>query len=342
MFHNKHSHQTLKQFLIIQTASLGDVILSTALAESLHKRFPDAAIDYLVKQGYEGLFKGHPFIRTVHSWNKRKKKYRNLINLAIAVRKTKYDAVVNVQRFFTSGFLTAFSGSPVRSGFDKNPLSFTFSNKVKHEISRERNAIHETERNHQLLSWIADIKISKPGLYPSKSDYSSTGKWTTGRYITISPASLWYTKQFPVHKWIEFVNNIQQEIGVILLGASDDQKLCQQIIAGATKSGVVSLSGRLDFLQSAAVMKGALMNFVNDSAPMHLASGVNAPVTAVYCSTVPAFGFGPLSDDSGIIEAIPVPECRPCGLHGLRKCPLNHFKCAETINTEQLLDRLDV
>jgi heptosyltransferase-2 len=87
-------------------------------------------------------------------------------------------------------------------------------------------------------------------------------------------------------------------------------------------------------------MKKALMNYVNDSAPMHLASAVNAPVTAVYCSTVPAFGFGPLSDNSTIIEAFPEPECRPCGLHGLRQCPLGHFNCAETIKTEQLLHRL--
>jgi heptosyltransferase-2 len=73
---------------------------------------------------------------------------------------------------------------------------------------------------------------------------------------------------------------------------------------------------------------------------MHLASAVNAPVTAVYCSTTPAFGFGPLSDDSAVVEAIPAPECRPCGLHGYRQCPEGHFKCAETIKTEQLLSRI--
>jgi len=332
----------VKQFLIIQTASLGDVILSTALAESLHQRFPDAAIDYLVKRGYEGLFRGHPFIGTVYCWDKRDKKYRNLLRLAFSIRKAKYDAVINVQRFFTSGFLSAFSGAPVRSGFDKNPLSFAFSHKVKHEIGLAGNSKHETERNQHLLSWIPDITISNPVLYPSSSDYISVSKQAAGRYITISPASLWFTKQFPVHKWIDFIDNIPEDIGVILLGASDDQDICNRIIAQTRKSGVISLSGQLDFLRSAAVMKGALMNYVNDSAPMHLASSVNAPVTAVYCSTVPAFGFGPLSDNAGIIEAHPVPECKPCGLHGLRQCPEGHFKCAETIKTEQLLDRLDL
>ncbi|MEO7530917.1 MAG: glycosyltransferase family 9 protein, partial [Sediminibacterium sp.] len=88
--------------------------------------------------------------------------------------------------------------------------------------------------------------------------------------------------------------------------------------------------------------KDALMNYVNDSAPMHFASSVNAPVAAVYCSTIPAFGFGPLSDTSHIIEVSQPLSCRPCGLHGKKACPLQHFHCARWITNEQLLAVLPV
>jgi len=87
-------------------------------------------------------------------------------------------------------------------------------------------------------------------------------------------------------------------------------------------------------------MKDAGMNYVNDSAPMHFASAVNAPVTAVYCSTIPAFGFGPMSDKSYIVEIQQPLDCRPCGLHGYRACPLGHFKCAYKIEDAQLLETL--
>lgn len=70
------------------------------------------------------------------------------------------------------------------------------------------------------------------------------------------------------------------------------------------------------------------MNYVNDSAPMHLCSAVNAPVTAIYCSTIPEFGFGPLSDNSHILQTKEKLSCRPCGLHGFKSCPEKHFKCA--------------
>jgi heptosyltransferase-2 len=83
------------------------------------------------------------------------------------------------------------------------------------------------------------------------------------------------------------------------------------------------------------------MNYVNDSAPMHFASAVNAPVTAVYCSTVPGFGFGPLSDNRHLVETPEPLDCRPCGLHGYKACPLGHFNCAHKIQDQQLLQTLN-
>jgi heptosyltransferase-2 len=100
------------------------------------------------------------------------------------------------------------------------------------------------------------------------------------------------------------------------------------------------LAGSLSYLQSAALMSRAVMNYVNDSAPMHFASAMNAPVTAVYCSTVPEFGFGPLSDNRHIVEISQSLYCRPCGLHGYSECPEKHFRCALEINTLQLLRTL--
>jgi heptosyltransferase-2 len=74
---------------------------------------------------------------------------------------------------------------------------------------------------------------------------------------------------------------------------------------------------------------------------MHIASAMNAPVCAVYCSTVPAFGFGPLSDESYIMEIDEPLYCRPCGLHGHRACPEGHFRCAKEIRTERLVEVLE-
>ena len=332
----------LNNFLIIQTSSLGDVVLSTALAETLHSNFPDSKIDFLIKKGYESLFDGHPFINKVITWDKKQDKYKNLLRITAEVRKNKYDVVIDIHRHFSTGLLTIFSGARHRSGFNKNPFSFGFTHKAEHLILEKGTYEHEIIRNHRLIDHLVDCKPMKPRLYPKPADSEFVKKWITSSYITVSPASLWFTKQYPLHKWVEFINRINTETQVYLLGASNDEAICKQIISQSSHKNITSLAGKLSFLQSSALMKGASMNFVNDSAPMHLASSVNAPITAIFCSTVTGFGFGPLSDDSKVVETATLLPCRPCGLHGHKTCPEKHFLCAESINSNQLLERIGV
>ena len=326
--------------LIIQTSSLGDVVLATSLAETLHGSFPEAGIDFLIKKGYESLFVGHPFIGKVMTWEKRKEKYRNLWGILKEIRQDGYDMVIDIHRHVSTGLLTVFSGAAERSGFNKNPMSFGFTHRLPHLISAKGENEHEIVRNHRLIDHLVSCKPSLPRLYPSKEDEEFVKSWSEGKYITISPASLWFTKQFPMHKWISFVDSLRDDTRVYLLGAGNDAAMCEEIIKQSKNKRVTSLAGKLSFLQSAALMGKARMNFVNDSAPMHLASAMNAPVTAVFCSTVTGFGFGPLSDNSKVVETKEELQCRPCGLHGHKACPERHFKCAEGIEIGQLMERM--
>jgi len=328
----------LNKFLIIQTASIGDVILATPVIEKLHHHFPEAKIDFLLKKGNEILFDSHPFIHKVVIWDKSTDKYKNFWGLINYIRDKKYDCIINVQRFASSGLMTVYSGAKLKIGFNKNPFSFLFNKRVKHTIRKGNR--HETERNLDLVRTITDDTVFQVKLYPSQRDYAKMSQYKTVRYISISPASLWFTKQYPKEKWIEFINEIYKELRIYFLGSKNDYEICEEIIKISRHTNSLNLSGKLSFLESAALMKDAKMNYMNDSAPMHLASAVNAPVTAIFCSTVTSFGFGPLSDDSVVVETNEKLDCKPCGLHGLQKCPEKHFKCALTIDTSDLLERL--
>ena len=331
----------MRKILIIQTASIGDVILSTALAEKLHVFYPEAEINYLVKNGMAALFSGHPFVKKVLVWNKKKDKYLNLFRILLQVRHNHYDAVVNVQRFISTGIITGLSGAAIRSGFDKNPLSFLFNRRIKHLIGQESLNLHETQRNQKLIVSMTDSESSRPVLYPEQQDFEAVSKYTSDPYICIAPASLWNTKQLPANKWIEFICSFPSEIVVHLLGSPNDSTLCNMIKAESNRNNVFDLSGKLSLLQSAALIRDAKMNYVNDSAPLHIASSMNAPVTAIFCSTIPEFGFGPLSDISWIIQTEIDLPCRPCGIHGYNTCPEKHFNCAKTISIDSLLNTLN-
>lgn len=329
----------MKRFLVIQTAFIGDVILATPVLEKLRSHYPNARIDFLVRKGHEQLLANHPHIDNVLTWNKKEDKYSNFYRLIRQIRNNHYTFIVNLHRFASSGLVTAFSGANDKIGFDKNPLAYTFTHKGSHTIG---DGTHEVERNLRLIKDVTDETFVRPRLYPSEQDYTNIKSYQEEPYICIAPASIWLTKQLPAAKWIQLIDLIPDHYRIYLFGGDDDQALCQEIRQQVQSSSKVqNLAGEFTLLQSAALMEGAAMNYVNDSAPLHIASAMNAPTTAVFCSTVPRFGFGPLSDHSWVVET-PIDDlyCRPCGLHGYKACPEGHFRCATSIEAKQLVQPL--
>lgn len=307
------------------------------MIEKLHRFFPEAELDILVRKGNESLYQNHPFIRTCLFWEKKNRKYKNLFSLLKQIRNEKYDAVINLQRFAASGVLTAFSGAKVKSGFNKNPLSFLFNIKKDHVVGvRSHRGLHEVDRCLSLIEDFTDNSSQLPKLYPSRGDLDFVKKWQVENYMTISPASVWFTKQVPTSEWIALIECLSPQ-RIWLLGAKGDRDWCLKLAKGYDHVGV--LAGELSFLQSAALMAGAKMNFTSDSAPLHLCSAMNAPVTAAFCSTIPEFGFGPLSSISFIVETKELLDCRPCGLHGHRECPKGHFKCGQ-LHLNEMVNRI--
>lgn len=317
----------MKRILVIQTAFLGDVILATPVFSELKRLYPDAHIDALVKSGNESLLESHQAINEVFIFSKKEGKWKSLISLIRSIRKRKYDLVINLHRFGSSGLITALSGANETRGFSKNPFSIFFTNRFSHEIG---DGTHEVERNLSLIHDLGAAKRVRPSLFPTPEDFSIVKSYPEDAYAVVAPSSVWFTKQLPKEQWIKLINHLNSK--VYLIGGPTDEQLCNEIVERLPKSDVVNLAGKLTLMQSAALISSAQRTYVNDSGPLHIASAMNAPVTAFFCSTVPEFGFGPLSDDAKIIQIQEKLECRPCGLHGHAACPKGHFKCGSEIS----------
>jgi heptosyltransferase-2 len=328
------------RFLIIQTAFIGDVILTTALIEQIHAARPDVRLDVLVRKGNESLLAGQPFLNEVLIWEKKKPgdrliKYRDLKRLITLVRSRQYDVILNLQRFGATGLLTALSKAGTTVGFAQNPFSRFFTHTVDH---RFEPGIHEIDRNAALLRPLGiQSRRTMPRLYPSASDFAVARSYQEKPYVCIAPTTVWFTKQYPVERWAELIQTIPDDLTVYLLGAPTDVAVCEHIRTLSGRPGqVVNLAGKMNLMRSAALHEGAVMNYANDSAALHLCSAMDAPTTAVFCSTVPDFGFGPLASQSRVVQTRELLDCKPCGVHGRTRCPLGHFRCAWTISVEDL------
>jgi len=317
----------VNRILIIQTAFLGDVILATPVISELNRIFPQSEIDVLVKKGNESLLTGNPKIHEVFVLDKSSGKWKAIRSLIRTFRKNNYDLIINLHRFGSSGLIATRSKAKLVYGFSKNPFSFLYSKKFTHAIG---DGTHEVERNLSVIAEFGAKSLVRPELFPSSDDYDHVKEYGLSPYVCLAPASVWFTKQLPEEKWKELIQQIKDK-QVILLGGKDDFDLCERIKASTQNENIINLAGQLSLLQSAALMKNAVHAYVNDSGPLHIASAMNVPTTAFFCSTVPSFGFGPLAETSEVREVEGL-DCKPCGLHGHKSCPKGNYRCGNEMN----------
>jgi heptosyltransferase-2 len=329
----------IKRILIVQTAFLGDVILTTPLIKGLRGLFPDSSISFLLIPETRRLLDNNPHLNEVITYDKRKNGGMGaLLRIVGDIRKRRFDLAVIPHRSFRSALLTCLAGIPERIGFDKSAGSFIFTGKVAY-----RSDIHEVERNLSLISHFNPTSIdSSPELFPSADDLSfarkqlfDSGIQEGDKIVAIAPGSVWATKRWLPERFAEVSQLLMNRKGikVVLLGSEEDRALCDQMV-NPLKEKPVNLAGRTDILQTAALISLCSVVFSNDSAPVHLASAMKKPVVVIFGSTIPEFGFAPYKVPHLIIQR--KLSCRPCGIHGKRKCPEKHFKCMKEISAEEV------
>ncbi|NJN77606.1 MAG: glycosyltransferase family 9 protein [Saprospiraceae bacterium] len=154
----------------------------------------------MVRKGNESLLANHPYLHQVLIWDKQNSKYKNFRKLLKTIRSENYDLVINLQRFLSTGVLTAFSNAETKIGFRKNPMSLFFNKKLPHEL----NGTHEVERNLSLIQHLTDDSFEMPKLHPSIQNFQKTSELLSNlninpqKFITIAPTSVWFTKQLPI------------------------------------------------------------------------------------------------------------------------------------------------
>lgn len=329
-----------KTILIIQTAFIGDTILASHFARAVKDLYPNSKIHFFLRKGNESVIQGLPTIEKTWVWDKSGGKTKNLMKLISELRGIKFDMVFNLHRHFNSGLVSAMMKSPFKAGFKQNPLSMFYTRKINHQIPDPRGW-HEVQRNLELIpdyKIVDNSKNYKPELPIQQKNIDKVSQYVNDNYFVVAPASVWFTKAWSEHKYRELTMELAKLGKVYFIGAPTDKELCDRIRKDVPNTE--NLCGGLNLLDSAALMKSARRVFVNDSAPLHLASCVNAKTTAIFCSTIPGFGYTPLADDSVVVDVGDKLACRPCGLHGYKECPLKHFKCSEDIAIQKVLDTI--
>ena len=321
--------------LIIQTAFLGDVILTTPLVSALQKGIPGCQIDFLTIPNSKNVVESNPNLRDIIIFDKRGKdrSWRGLRRLGKLLAGNGYSICVTPHRSWRSAYLTHRSGADIRIGFDHSAWSGVFTHLINYQNDR-----HEILRNLSLLGPL-NIETERlvPELYPTMEDQKTVKSFMVEflnedqqSLFAIAPGSIWSTKRWPVENYSEVIKNLTGEgIRTVLIGGREDMDLCNEI--AVRQDQCFSLAGKLSIRQTYQLLRSCQGLLTNDSAPLHLGMAASIPVFAVFGATIPEFGFAPFGKKAYIFENKKI-LCRPCGIHGGTKCPVRTFACMESIH----------
>jgi heptosyltransferase-2 len=338
-----------KKIGVWQTAFLGDAVLTLPLLGALKDLYPEAEIHFFVRAGVESVFEGQPEIARVRPFAKRgtQKSLNAAVRLGWEIGREGFDLWISAHTSLRSALVAGATGIKRRIGYNRpwyNRLAYTET------VARRFDELPEIER---LMELGRPLGITGPAprarlVLPEKAVQAARRFWKTFGFdrpvLGIHPGSTWPTKCWPVEYFSEIVTRAANEgAHVLVFAGPGEEDVAAQVIdqAQADPHRVTNLAGQLSLPELAAYLGRLDAYLTNDSGPMHLAWTQDVPLVALFGPTVKSLGFFPRGDNSTVLENEGL-ACRPCGLHGPRKCPKDHFKCMRDLTPDRVWDALKV
>lgn len=291
-----HSPHQAPRILVIKFRHHGDMLLTTPVIHSLKAAWPDAQVDVLLYEETRAMLGAHPDIHQIYSidrsWKKQGARYqlRQEWQLMSALKKRRYDIVVNLADQWRSAIITRFTGARVRLGFDF-PKRQGALWKMCHTQLVSTSGHHSLHTVEQNLSLLAPLNMSTQrddvGMHYTAADRQRVehliGK---GGYIVVQPTSRWFFKCWSEDKFAAALQGLVDDGQKIVLTSGPDSKeiaMVDGIIERLRFSeNVISLAGKLTLTELAALIDSARLFIGVDSVPMHMAAALQTPTVALF------------------------------------------------------------
>ncbi len=319
---------TINRLLIIRLSSLGDILLTTPVIRALKNKFPEAKIDFLLREEYEDTLKYNSYLNKTILL---KRDYGSE-ELIAALKSSNYELIIDLQNNGRSRGIVKRIGVKAVKYKKKNLLKFLL---VKFNFKSNSKLLSVPERYANALP---ELHLDEKGLDLFLPEGLKNNLDSNKKYIGICPGSRHYTKMYPEEYFVELGKMISDSgEKVVLFGGSDDIEVNNRL--HSKLEGSINLSNNNDLLQTASDMKFCEAIICNDSGLMHTATAVGVPVVAIFGSTVTDFGFAPYNNPNLILDNKSL-NCRPCSHIGRSGCPKHHFKCMKEIYPHLVFESL--
>jgi len=323
------------RILLVKPSALGDVVHALPVAATLHRRYPNIPLDWLVEEEAADIVRGHPalggivvsgrrrWLRQLREPGRIPATLAEMRDFAAGLRRRRYGAVLDLQGLLKSALYVAATGAPIRVGFAEGREGAPWF--LTHRLAAPPQPIHAVERYLRLAAAVdAGEAVREFHIATAEEDRAVARLYlaTCPRpRVALHPAARWPTKLWEISRWREVAASLLAEgIGVILTGGREDTEMATAICTGMNPPPP-SLAGRLSLKQLAAVLREVDVMVTVDSGPLHIASAVGTPVVALFGPTDPV-RTGPLGSGKVLRRILPCSPCllRRCRIADTKRC----------------------
>lgn len=303
------------RILIVRPSALGDVCRTVPLLWSLRAAYPNATIDWVVEDTWMDGLKSHPALNEAIPFPKRKLRsfWRNplvalqAVRWFLALRRRRYDLVIDAQGLARSGLMSIVTGARVRVAHrGAREFSWLAANRRVGSSPTE----HVVDAMLRLVEAVGVTPLPKMDLAraPAEEAWWQNEQRIRGiarPYLVVASANQWDGKRWIASRWHELLASIAPDLAargirnIVWIGGHSERA---QVAENKPSSESIEplrshdLSGATTVGGMMAVVMDAALVVALDSAPSHLAVGFDVPLVALYGATAVATD-GPYKQD---------------------------------------------
>jgi heptosyltransferase-2 len=348
--------RSYKKILVIRFSSLGDILLTTPTLRALKRWNPDAEIHFVVKSEYIDLLKHNPNIDGTIAYDPS----TGLAGFLKLIRELKgtYDLLIDLHRSTRSLTMRLLSGARrhlrypkgvvsrhimIRTGWkaiamkdpvperylkaleplgisgDDRGIDYLIPEPVREEV---REMLREGVGSLELPGWMSrDPKTEHPIF----------------SHFALAPGARWATKRWLPERFAGVADTLAESHGLVpvFIGHRDEIPVTSTVRRHMVHPAL-DFTGKLDLLETGALLESSNLLISNDSGLMHMASALGTPIVAVFGPTTRELGFYPYRARYRVVGSSI--SCRPCHHLGGERCPKGHHRCMTEVDVEDVLE----
>ncbi len=282
--------------LLIKPSSLGDIVMALPALSALRRSFPEVRISWLVRPEFAPMIEGHPHVDEILHFNRKRLgkawyhpgAFGSLVSLVGALRRRRFDAVLDLQGLFRSGSLAWLSGCKERFGpaWGREFAHHFYTTTVTPHIEWA----HVIDYYMKILGTMgaADLAVEfvlpeKPAATQAVEKLLAQHEIPRDKYAVLIPGSAQVSKCWPVERFAALADRLSSEHGLSVLatGSGPEGAMIEQIQERAN-CPILSLAGQTSLPELVEVLRRACVVISNDTGPGHIAAALDRPLVMMF------------------------------------------------------------